>query len=153
MPWGIAYYTRIVLTVHLLIYKFTSPCSDKQIMLTISASQTVRRIPSQISHCSSSSWTTHVLYSLLHQFCLSSLTIVKPQCPDLGICGISKENVLCTFLANSLQISLSVDIYIYIYIYIHHSYWALETSPAGTRARSRNRYGSWHTASWASSWG
>jgi hypothetical protein len=71
-PRGRDYYTSIVVTVHLLIYKFTSPWRGKQIMLTISASQTDQRIPSHISHCSSSSWTTHVLHSLFRQFCLSS---------------------------------------------------------------------------------
>jgi len=29
----------------------------------------------------------------------------------------------------------------------------LEAGLAGNRARLWNRYGSWHTASWASSWG
>jgi len=42
------------------------------------------------------------------------LTIVKLQCPVLGIWGISKGNVLCTFLANSLQPPFSLHLYSFV---------------------------------------
>lgn len=49
--------------------------------------------------------------SVLSQF---TLTIVKPQCPVSGIWRISKGNVLCTYLANSLQPSFSLHIYSFV---------------------------------------
>ena len=105
--------------MHLLIYKFTSPCSDKSIMLTMSASQTDQRIPSQNSHCQchlvAAVHELHLYYSL-SQF---MMTIVKPQCPVLDIWAISRDNVLCKFLSNSLQPSFSL----YVYSFVHEWLW------------------------------